>query len=101
MHNEELCDSYRTRSVVVTLKSRRLWLVGSPTRRWEENIKMNLKEIPCCQEMDGSGLGSCPTAGFHISEAEPWGLLSGSYSAVYPEMSHLWNYCLPIISGFP
>jgi hypothetical protein len=48
-------------------------LAGRPLQRliWEDNIKMNFRETGC--EVDGTGSGSCPMAGFGISSVEPVG----------------------------
>ena len=73
LHNEELNDLYSSSSIVRVIKSRRMrWagivarmvprrdahrvlvgkaerkrLLGRPRRRWEDNIKMAVKEVGC------------------------------------------------------
>jgi len=76
LHNEELSDLYCSPNIVRVIKSRRMRWVGHvarmgerkvyngfwcgnlkerPRRRWEENIKMDLKEVGCGY-MDWIGL---------------------------------------------
>jgi hypothetical protein len=43
---------------------------GRLRKRWEDNMKMDLRELGC---HDGSGFGSCLTAGFGVSGYEPLG----------------------------
>jgi hypothetical protein len=73
LHNEELNDLYSSRNIFRVIKSRRMrwvrhvaWIgersggcrvsmgkpegkrpLGRPRRRWEDNIKMDLKEVGC------------------------------------------------------
>ena len=65
LHNEELSDLYSLPNIVRVVRSRRMWedkgvhrvLVGKPEgkrprRRWEDIIKVDLKEV------GGDGVGS-------------------------------------------
>jgi hypothetical protein len=49
LHNEELHGLYSSPSIVRVIKARRMrWVgrpLGRPRRRWEDNIKMDLREI--------------------------------------------------------
>jgi hypothetical protein len=45
-------------------------MTTSPIRIWEDNIKMNLRDIGCEAGVDGTGSGYCPMAGFGISRIE-------------------------------
>jgi hypothetical protein len=56
LHNDELHSLYSAPNIVRVIKSKRMWWaghvaregkrpLGRPRRRWEDNIKMDLREI--------------------------------------------------------
>jgi len=83
LHNEELNNLYSSPSIVRVIKSRRMrWAghvvrmgegrgvyrvlvgrpegkrpLGRPRHRWEDNIRMDLREVGCGCGMDGAGSG--------------------------------------------
>jgi len=91
LHNEELNDLYRSPNIVRVIISRRMrWAghvarmgerrvvyrvvvgkregkrpLGRPTRRWENNIKMNLQEVEC-GVWTGSSWHRIGTGGGHL-----------------------------------
>jgi hypothetical protein len=48
---------------------------GRPRRRWEDNIKMDLRKM--WLEDDSSGSGQRPFAGYCETGNEPWGCIRG------------------------
>jgi hypothetical protein len=95
LHNDELHSLYSSPNIVRVIKSRRMrWTghvarmregrgvykvlvrkpegkrpLGRPRRRWEDNIKMNLRKIG----IDSAGSGYDPLAGFCEHGNEPSG----------------------------
>jgi hypothetical protein len=54
--------------------------LGRPRHRWEDNIKMDLREmrIDGC-DLDSAGAGQCPVAGFCENGNEPSGSIKKGY----------------------
>jgi hypothetical protein len=55
LHNEELNNLYFSPSIVLEGKSEGKKPLGTPRRRWDDNIKMDLQEVGCWV-MDWIGL---------------------------------------------
>jgi hypothetical protein len=54
--------------------------LGRPRRRWEDNIKMDLREVGCGRRLDRSGSGQGQVVGSCVYGDEPSGSLkSGEF----------------------
>jgi hypothetical protein len=98
LHNDELHSLYSSPNIVRLIKSRRIrWAghvarmgegrgvyrvligrpevkipLGRPRRRWEDNIKVHLREIGIDGLMDSAGSGYGPVASFCEHGDEPY-----------------------------